>query len=81
MLDSEAIGTRDQRPARIRAANDDQQSIGQILQALQRRPARTPYFVAAVFSAAWVIGCLALSWAYLGELNAALAPATRRPRS
>ena len=37
------------------AANDDQQSIGQILHALQRRPARTSYFVAALFSGAWRI--------------------------
>src|SRR5690348_10219603 len=50
------------------AANDDRQSIGQILQALQRRPARTSYFVAAIFSAAWIVGCLALSWAYLPDL-------------
>ena len=56
------------------AANDDRQSIGQILQALQRRPARTSYFIAAIFSAAWVIGCLALSWAYLPGLLAAAGP-------
>ena len=49
------------------AANDDRQSIGQILQALQRRPSRTSYFVAAIFSAAWIVGCLALSWAYLPD--------------
>src|SRR6516162_4587605 len=47
-----------------RAANDDQQSIGQILHALQRRPARSSYyFVAALFSGAWIIGCLGLSLA------------------
>ena len=33
-------------------ANDDQQSIGQVLHALQKRPARTSYFVAAIFSGA-----------------------------
>jgi hypothetical protein len=27
-----------------------------------------------LFSFVWVIGCLALSWAYLGDLNAALGP-------
>ena len=27
-----------------------------------------------MFSAAWVVGCLALSWAYLSDLNAALGP-------
>src|SRR5208282_301645 len=30
--------------------------------------------VAALFSCAWIIGCLALSWAYLGDLNAVLGP-------
>src|SRR5262249_52294128 len=56
-----------------RAANDDQQSIGQILQTLQRRrPARSSYFVAALFSGAWIIGCLALSLAYMSDLHAAL---------
>src|SRR5689334_6137901 len=55
-----------------RAANDDQQSIGQILHALQRRPARTSYFVAALFSAAWIVGCLGLSLAYLSDLHAAV---------
>jgi Apolipoprotein A1/A4/E domain len=54
------------------AANDDQQSIGQVLRALQNRPARTSYFVAAAFSAAWIVGCVGLSWAYLGDVNAAL---------
>src|SRR6201997_2219215 len=55
-------------------ANDDQQSIGQILRTLQNRPPRTSYFVAAIFSAAWIVGCLALSWAYLGDVSAALGP-------
>src|SRR6516165_10021733 len=55
-----------------RAANDDQQSIGQILHALQRRPARSSYFVAALFSGAWIVGCLGLSLAYFSELHTAL---------
>ena len=55
-------------------ANDDQQSIGQILRALQNRPPRTSYFAAAIFSGAWIVGCLALSWAYLGDVSAALGP-------
>ena len=74
VLDSEAIGTRDLATPSAVPANDDQQSIGQVLQALQRRPARTPYFIASLFSAAWVIGCLALSWAFLAELSSVLAP-------
>ena len=70
--DSDAVGTRDLAGPAARAANDDQQSIGQILHALQRRPARSSYFVAALFSGAWIVACLALSWAYLSDLNAAL---------
>jgi hypothetical protein len=77
-FDSDPVGTRDLGGQAGRAANDDQQSIGQILQVLQRRPNRTPYIVAAVFSGAWVVGCLALSWAYLGGLSSAL-PAGHSP--
>src|ERR1700686_1514309 len=76
-IDLDDIDTRDHRPPEpqpFRAANDDQQSIGRILRALQDRPAKTSYFVAAMFSAAWVVGCLALSWAYLADFNAALGP-------
>ena len=69
-----SIGTRDLSGPAARAANDDQQSIGQILQALQRRPVRSSYFVATVFSCAWIVGCLSLAFAYLTELSAALGP-------
>ena len=72
--DTGAIGTRDLAAQSGRVANDDQQSIGQVLQALQRRPARSSYFFATTFSAAWIVGCLALSWAYLSSLNSALGP-------
>ncbi len=71
-LDNDAIGTRDLSALPPRAANDDQQSIGEILQSLQRRPARSSYFFATIFSIAWVIGCLGLSWAYMSDLHAAL---------
>ncbi|MGB7101795.1 MAG: hypothetical protein WBD95_23880, partial [Xanthobacteraceae bacterium] len=70
----EQIGSRNSDPRTFRAANDDQQSIGQVLLALQNRPARTSYFMAAIFSVAWIIGCVALSWAYLSDLDAALGP-------
>src|SRR5580692_8254333 len=69
-FDREPIGIRGQAPTPP-AANDDRQSVGDILRALQRRPARTSYFVAAIFSAVWVIGCLSLSWAYVSDINAA----------
>jgi hypothetical protein len=39
-FDREPIGIRGDAPAPL-AANDDRQSVGQILRALQRRPART----------------------------------------
>ncbi len=71
---ADAIGARDLAGTAARAANDDQQSIGQILHALQRRPARSSYFVATAFSVAWIVGCLSLSFAYLSEINAALGP-------
>jgi hypothetical protein len=74
LFGEEAIGTRDLTGQTGRAANDDQQSIGQILHALQRRPARSSYFVATAFSCAWIVGCLSLSFAYLSEINAALGP-------
>src|SRR5580704_8331531 len=76
-IDTRSHDTRGHRaaePQPFPAANDDQQSIGRILRTLQDRPARTSYFVAALFSAAWVVGCLALSWAYLADFNAALGP-------
>jgi hypothetical protein len=73
-FDPDAVGSRDLAGPAARAANDDQQSIGQILHALQRRPARSSYFVATAFSVAWIVGCLSLSFAYLSDINAALGP-------
>src|SRR5262249_4477384 len=37
-----------------RAANDDRQSVGAILQSLQRRPSRAPYTAAFFLSTVWV---------------------------
>jgi hypothetical protein len=68
LFDVEPIGVRGSDP-RAAAANDDQQSIGQVLQALQQRPSRTPYFVAALLSAVWGIACAAFTWAYSSNLN------------
>src|SRR5262245_9211542 len=48
-----------------RAANDDRQSVGQILQALQQRPSRLPYLFALVFSVIWVGVAAAAAWAVL----------------
>ena len=61
----------DHSPAR-RAANDDRQSIGQILQSLQHRPPRTSYLVASLFALAWAAGCLILAGVYLPDLQATI---------
>ena len=57
-----------------RPANDDRESIGQILRTLQRRPTRTSYVVAGVFSAIWVVAGLGLGGAYLADIREALGP-------
>jgi hypothetical protein len=72
--DDDAIGTRDLSALPGQAANDDQQSIGQVLRALQRRPARSSYFAATAFSAAWFVGCLFLLWAFYPDIAAAMGP-------
>jgi hypothetical protein len=57
-----------------RAANDDRESIGQILRTLQRRPARTSYLIATVFTGLWVLAGLVLGWMYVPEVQSALGP-------
>src|SRR5262245_44768751 len=57
-----------------RAANDDRESIGQILRTLQRRPGPTSYVTATVFAGLWVLAGLLLGWMYLPELQSALGP-------
>src|SRR5580704_548154 len=56
--------TRDARDDRdiVQAANDDQESIGQILQSLQRRSSPTPFIIASLFAAIWTVGLIALIW-------------------
>ena len=41
-------------PDRAAVANDDRESVGSILQALQRRPSRRPYVLATLASALWL---------------------------
>ena len=70
------VSVRRRRGARVprsqgtlrRPANDDRESIGQILRTLQRRPARTSYIVATVFAVVWVFAGLMLGWMYLPQL-------------
>jgi hypothetical protein len=48
----------------VRAANDDRQSIGQIMQSLQRRPARTPFLIASLFTVFWTVSAIALIYGF-----------------
>jgi hypothetical protein len=52
---------RPDRPMRRAAANDDRQSVGQIIARLHSRPSRTPLVLASIMSALWVVGGIA--WA------------------
>ena len=68
-----------------RAANDDRETIGQILQAIQKgRPARSVYTLASIFGGVWVVGCALLTFAFLPSLQAAsrkARPVSRLPRT
>src|SRR5579863_26948 len=72
-FEDEARRPEDTDAAR-RPANDDRESIGQILRTLQRRPARTSYLLASVFAAVWVVAGFVLGWAYLADIREALGP-------
>jgi len=56
-----------------RAANDDRETIGQMLQAIQKgRPARSVYTLATLFGAVWLIGCGLLTATFWPSLQAAI---------
>jgi hypothetical protein len=60
---ADEVSGEEQELAALRApANDDRESIGAILRSLQRRPARTSYLYATVFSVLWLIAGLVLGW-------------------
>src|ERR1019366_7859971 len=62
----------EQRASR-RAANDDRETIGQILQAIQKgRPARTVYTLATLFAGVWILGAALLTVSFLPSLQAAI---------
>src|SRR5690349_58052 len=70
-IDPPAAPARDERPGL--AANDDRANIGLVLQSLQRRPTRTPYIMATLFSAAWIVCALGLAYGYEGAFGALVA--------
>jgi hypothetical protein len=54
-----------------RAANDDRETIGQILQAIQKgRPARNVYTLATLFAGVWILGAAILTISFLPSLQA-----------
>src|ERR1700680_4084078 len=56
-----------------RAANDDRETIGQILQAIQKgRPARGMFTVATIVRGIWIVGCCLLTLACMSSLQSAL---------
>src|ERR1700722_15341454 len=56
-----------------RAANDDRETIGQILQAIQKgRPARNVYTLATLFAGVWIVGALLLTVSFLPSLQSAI---------
>ena len=60
------------RPVR-RAANDDRETIGQILQAIQKgRPARNIYLLATLFAGIWILGAALLTYSFLPSLETAM---------
>src|ERR1700737_436566 len=60
-----------------RAANDDRETIGQILQAIQKgRPARNVYTLATLFAGVWMIGAALLTVSFLPSLQAAIVQGT-----
>src|SRR5450432_3338827 len=44
----------------VHAANDDQESIGQILQSMQRTPKGTSFYIATLFTVIWGISAIGL---------------------
>src|SRR6201995_476018 len=56
-----------------RAANDDRETIGQILQAIQKgRPARSVYTLATLFGGVWLIGWALLTISFWPSLQASI---------
>jgi len=61
----------DQSSFNRRAANDDRETIGQLLQAIQKgRPGRNAYVIATIFAGLWFAAVGILTFAFLPSLQA-----------
>src|SRR3954463_13407733 len=70
---SPAFETVEEPLAPRRAANDDRETIGQILQALQKgRPTRNVYMLATLFAGVWLLGAGLLTVSFLPSLQATI---------
>src|SRR5712671_2303280 len=56
----------------VHAANDDQESIGQILQSLQRKPKGVSFAITALFALIWVICAIGLMIGFGSQLRSLL---------
>jgi hypothetical protein len=62
-----------EEPRSRRAANDDRETIGQILQAIQKgRPARGMFTIATVVAGIWIAGCALLTLGFMPSLRATM---------
>src|SRR3954454_21280025 len=72
-IDRHAFGQAEESHPTRRAANDDRETIGQILQAIQKgRPARNVYALATIFAGVWILGAALLTISFLPSLQAAI---------
>ncbi|MBO0753196.1 MAG: apolipoprotein A1/A4/E family protein, partial [Bradyrhizobiaceae bacterium] len=55
--------------AMVRTRKDDLESIGQIMEALERRPSRMPFVIASLFTALWAIATAALVYGFGGHIR------------
>src|ERR1700692_1959504 len=69
-LDTAVIAPQDDEF--VHAANDDQESIGQILQSMQRKPRGVSFAINALFAAIWIICAIGLMVGFGSQLRGLL---------
>ena len=71
--DRAVFTTMEETRATRRPANDDRETIGQILQAIQKgRPARNAYTAATIFAGVWILGAIVLTVGFIPSLQATI---------